>query len=175
MLRLILMIIGLTAACDPYCLVADESLPPSKLPADAVRLLAKADADIAVIRKALVAALQKSQEAATKKGDLDGALAVKAEIERANGQIPTKPKTPVEAPVLAGVYEYTFPTGHRGKLTADAHKRDAFENGNHGDLQAEKDGWVITWGNQTQWEISIEGGMLWVSASDGRSLLSLVK
>lgn len=154
---------------------ADESPPPSKLPADAAKLLTKADADIAVIRKALVAALQKSQEVATKKGDLDGALAVKAEIEKLSGLMPAKPRLPAEPPVLAGVYEYTFPTGHRGKLTADAHKRDAFENGNHGELQAEKEGWVITWGNQTQWEISIEGGSLWVSASDGRSLLSPVK
>jgi|SRR5580692_3743607 hypothetical protein len=156
-------------------LFADEAPPPSKLPADAAKLIAKADADIVAIRKALAAALQKSQEAATKKGDLDGALAVKGKIAEITGQIPAAAKPPAEPPVLAGVYEYTFPTGHRGKLTADAHKRDAFENGNHGDLQAEKDGWVITWGNQTQWEISIEGGMLWVSASDGRSLLSPVK
>lgn len=98
MLRLILMIIGLTAACDPYCLFADES-PPSKLPADSAKLLVKADADIMVIRKTLVVALQKSQEIATKKGDLDGALAIKAKVEELTKQIPVPVKA--AAPVIS--------------------------------------------------------------------------
>jgi len=58
-----------------------------------------------VIRKALIAALTKSQAEATKKGDLDGALAVKARIAEIEKDLPAKAApAPTIEQQLAGTY-----------------------------------------------------------------------
>lgn len=54
----------------------------AKLSADAQRALDKADADIAKVRHTLIQSLTIAQEGATRKGNLDQALAIKQEIER---------------------------------------------------------------------------------------------
>jgi hypothetical protein len=97
-MRLLVTLIGFLLFLPSFA-GADEAAPPSKLPADAAKLITKADADIAAIRHTLVTQLQKSQEAATKKGDLDGALAVKSAIEEMSKLLPVKPKA--VAPVVA--------------------------------------------------------------------------
>lgn len=56
---------------------ADQPLPPA-----AQKAIDKANADIAKVRAALVKELTRTQDAVTKKGDLEGAMAIKAEIER---------------------------------------------------------------------------------------------
>lgn len=70
------------AACVPlFC--ADQ--PP--LPGAAQAALDKAAMDIVKVRQSLVVALTKAQDAATKKGDLEGALAIKDEIAKQNTAI----------------------------------------------------------------------------------------
>lgn len=54
---------------------------PKPLPADAQAAIDAFDKAVAREQAALVTKLQKAQEAATKKGDLDAALAIKARIE----------------------------------------------------------------------------------------------
>jgi hypothetical protein len=100
---------------------ADEAPPPVKLPPDAVKALAKADADIVAIRRALIVQLQKSQEAATKKGDLDGALAVKGKIEEIGKDLPGKA---APAPVEATTVEYQGAFITKATYGTDAHSVD---------------------------------------------------
>lgn len=57
------------------------------LPTSAQNVLDKANADIAKVRMGLIKDLGKAQETATKKGDLDGAMAIKAEIERQSKEL----------------------------------------------------------------------------------------
>lgn len=60
----------------------------AKLSADAQRALDKADADIAKVRHTLVVALTAAQDSATRKGNLDQALAIKQEIEKQEKLVP---------------------------------------------------------------------------------------
>lgn len=57
------------------------------LPATAKNALDKANADIAKVRVGLIKELTKAQDAVTKKGDLEGAMAIKAEIEKQTQEI----------------------------------------------------------------------------------------
>jgi hypothetical protein len=148
---------------------ADEAPPPSKLPPDAVKAVAKADADIVAIRRALIVQLQKSQAEATKKGDLDGALAVKGKIEEIGKEVPAKAAPPPAPLVLQGSYAFDFHTGHRGKL--DVRKHEAWENTNHGDVAPTSSGWTIIWANGSHWDINAEGDTLGATASDGHTAL----
>lgn len=67
----------------------------SKLPTDVQKVLAsyqedvdklnlKRDQEVAKLSEKLVASLEKAQASATKKGDLEGALAIKAELDEVN-------------------------------------------------------------------------------------------
>ena len=88
--------------------------PGAKLPADAQSLLnaealkesllkSKYEADLAALRKELVPKLQRAQDAATRKGDLDGAMAIKAKVAEldpkgsAAGVVADAPLTVVKA------------------------------------------------------------------------------
>ncbi len=51
-----------------------------ELPADAAKAVSRYEADVLKLKATLVLALEKTQDAATKKGDLDAALAIKAKI-----------------------------------------------------------------------------------------------
>lgn len=75
----ILMILVLASFCG--------LIPAADLPAAAQKVMDKATTDIAKVRMELVRDLTKAQEAATKKGDLDGAMAIKAEIEKQNKEL----------------------------------------------------------------------------------------
>ncbi len=70
----------------PLCILILACLcglvPAADLPQAAQTALDKATADIAKVRVGLTKDLTKAQETATKKGDLDGAMAIKAEIEK---------------------------------------------------------------------------------------------
>lgn len=68
---------------------------PKTLPMSAAILVAKAEAEIVKVRTALVESLKKAQADATKKGDLDGALSIKAKIEQVSGDLPAKAAPPV--------------------------------------------------------------------------------
>ncbi len=93
MLRFICLF-ALALLTTPFTCAAE-----SKLPADAAKLVEvfdtdaakiRADAEKAVDKRAaeLTAKLQKAQDAAMKRGDLDGANAIKAAIEKAGGKEP---------------------------------------------------------------------------------------
>jgi len=78
MRNLILTFLVLLITGPAFC----EDAEKTKLPDDAVSALADFDKAVAAKTKELRAKLEKAQEAATKKGNLDGALAVKAAIEK---------------------------------------------------------------------------------------------
>lgn len=106
---LFLLVIIVVAACaadlpqDAQSLLNSESLKETALKA-------KFDADIAALRKELVPKLQKAQEAATKKGDLDGAMAIKAKLAELD---PSSGKSDPSAPVtiVAAAYGLDQKTG----------------------------------------------------------------
>lgn len=152
-------------------LLADESPPPSKLPADAAKLIAKADADIVAIRKTLAAALQKSQEAATKKGDLDGALAVKGKIAEITGQIPAAAKPPAPTEYLAGTFLFTLPDGTTGKMVLKGDKASDLRSGYSGLVTVEAEVTTVRWSNNTSWVITRDGDKLSLSTRDGPAKL----
>jgi len=64
-----------------------ELISAADLPTSAQTALDKAMTDIVKVRQGLIVSLTKAQESATKKGDLEGALAIKAEIERQASQV----------------------------------------------------------------------------------------
>lgn len=70
----VLLVLVLACFCG---LLSAADLPPA-----AQTMLDKANADMAKLRQGLIRDLSKAQETATKKGDLDGAMAIKAEIEK---------------------------------------------------------------------------------------------
>jgi len=78
MRNLILTFLVLLITGPAFC----EDTEKTKLPDDAASALADFDKAVAAKTKELRAKLEKAQEAATKKGNLDGALAVKAAIEK---------------------------------------------------------------------------------------------
>lgn len=92
----------------------------AEMPATAQAALDKATADIAKVRVALVASLTKAQEAATKKGDLDGAMAVKEEIAKQTKLIGPVPATEeAYRKWVVGAWNVKGP-GYTGVWTFDA-------------------------------------------------------
>lgn len=75
----LMMVLVLSCFCG---LISAADLPPA-----AQTMLDKANADMAKVRQGLIRDLSKAQETATKKGDLDGALAIKAEIEKQSKEV----------------------------------------------------------------------------------------
>lgn len=75
----LMMVLVLACFCG---LISAADLPPA-----AQTMLDKANADMAKVRQGLIRDLSKAQETATKKGDLDGAMAIKAEIEKQSKEV----------------------------------------------------------------------------------------
>jgi len=93
----------------------DAASAMSMYEADAANLKADFDKAIATKTKALRVKLEKAQEAATKKGNLDGAMAVKAAIDK----LPkdgTKAPEPLSAAAV-GSWDFASDTGYRSLLT----------------------------------------------------------
>lgn len=78
---LLLMTLSVLFGADEVKLPADAQAALTAYDAKVAKLKADYDAAVAKESDALVAKLQKSQEAATKKGDLDTALALKTRID----------------------------------------------------------------------------------------------
>lgn len=85
------------------CWAGEDKLPPDAQAAidkadKAISVIqSKADAEISKVRQDMIKALTKAQEAATKKGDLNAALAIKAKIDevpRPEVLEPVKPMDP---------------------------------------------------------------------------------
>lgn len=86
LVAILLTTLAITCSADEI----QSTAAPKSLPLPAAMLVAKADADIAKVRKSLVDALTKAQADETRKGSLDGALAIKAKIEELSRDLPTK-------------------------------------------------------------------------------------
>ena len=143
--------------------------PPKSLPMPAAILVAKADQEIVKVRKTLVESLTKAQADATKKGDLDGALSIKAKIEQVSADLPAKAVPVIPPPQFNGAYSFSFPNGHAGRLNVS--KSSAAADAFTGNVMATATGWTITWSNNAQWLVSAEDGVLYASCSDGRCAL----
>ncbi len=80
---LILAILSFTlyAADEPPALPADVQSTIDKADKSIVSIQSKADMEATKVRSDLIAALKKAQETYTKKGDLDAAIHIKAQIE----------------------------------------------------------------------------------------------
>ena len=167
LVAILLTTLAITCGADE---VNATSAPPKTLPMAAAILVAKADQEIVKVRTALVESLKKAQADATKKGDLDGALSIKAKIEEVSKDLPAKAAAPAAPPTLQGVYAFDFHTGHRGKL--EVRKHEAWENTSHGDVMLTSTGWTITWANGSHWDIGVEDGALVATASDGHTALA---
>lgn len=120
------------------------------------------------LRKKLLAA----QEQATKSGDLDKALAIRAAMDK----LPRAPKAAAPIPVLSvrerltgNSFTYDFHNGHRGTL--QIRRGDASTPGHQGAMSNKGAAVIISWDNSTQWDIADQGGDLTVTASDGTSKL----
>lgn len=154
----------------------------TKLPADAQAAVdkadkvisiiqAKADADIDKIRQNLITALTRTQIAVTKKGDLDGANAVKAKIdalekltkdkEDSNDLLATN-----EKPTLAGTWQVIrFDQSVKCQIQVDKDLTSAVQmpNGIKGTV---KD-MVISWEDNSKWTITNNKGKWSAMAIDG--------
>lgn len=165
----------------------DVAAAVATIPDDASKLLSSYSSDIAKIRehadKAVLArtdkvrpALIKAQEAATKRGDLEGALAIKAAIEA----LPTSADFPGGDPQLAkpavafrGSYSYSYPNGHQGFIDVTGRNVTDRTTGIPGTwAQAEKT-ITITWSNGTKWIMSPGSrGTYTSTSSDGLGTLT---
>jgi len=152
-------------------ITAEEAVAPpeSKLNAEASAIVAGYEADVAKIQSDQDQAIQaraekakvglaKAQENATKKGDLDSALAIKDAI----GKLPKGlEKKGLTAPPghannsLTGKYDYVFTNGHKGKLTITGDNAQDIGSGVRGKVTHSKHEYTITWANGTQWTLSM--------------------
>jgi len=150
-------------AADPAPAPARPVTPLAKLPAAVQALVDKADADIAklkekeiadegVRRGVLVAALEKAQSDATKKGDLNAALSIKAKLDEQMALLPKKvvPVVKVEAPVppITGAYKVSGTSWGVTKITLAEKGIAHASNGDAATWRIDKEGaLVITWYN----------------------------
>ena len=132
------------------------------------------DAKVAKLRKDLIPKLQKAQEAATKKGDLEGALAIKAKLVELAPKAEEKPPTDQELKQrLTGTFEYDFHNGHKGQLEIRGGIATEVRSNVQGPVKVADGAMIIEWTNNTQWKIVPKGDAYEVTASDGVSALTV--
>lgn len=166
---LLCLLCTLTYAAD---LPVDAAKLVEVFDADAAKL--RADTEKAIDKKAAVLAnaLQVVQEKLTKKGDLDGALAVKSKIV-ALGAKTEAPATSVSLKQrLVGLFDYSFQNGHKGQLQVRSSEVTEVLTGIQGSLRVVNEASaVIEWSNNTQWKLTAKDGALTLLASDGAGTL----
>lgn len=124
-----------------------------KLPIEAAQLVASYDAEVAKLKATYDAEVQKRasvvreklvkvQEAATKKGNLDAALAVKATVEK----LPMAPKEPKPINPV-GTYKVSASTWAVGTITLKDDGKALAGNGDQGSWKTKADELIITWYN----------------------------
>ncbi len=161
-----------------------------KLPADAQALVDRAgmeefklkadfDAKVYKVRGELVAKLTKLQETVTKKGDLDGAMLLKAKIAELSKDLPEKEVKPVTVQDLkqrlVGTFDYALANGgHRGQIEVRGGAATDVLANIQGEVRIANDKLIIFWGNNTQWQVTDQNGALSAQASDGTSTLTPV-
>lgn len=116
------------------------------IPTAVYALIDQADADVAKVHAALAVKLKKEQDAATKKGDLELALWLKAKIESLQ---------PTQVPVaggnhfasgLFGSWKMTIPaTGYQDVWTFTGKNAVTNNEGNKGTYRVVKDSIIIAW------------------------------
>jgi hypothetical protein len=120
LVAILLTTLALTCSADEILGTATPSVN-KPLPMPAAILVAKADQEIVKVRTALVESLKKAQADATKKGDLDGALSIKAKIEQVSADLPAKP-APVTIEATAVEYQGAYIT--KATYGTEAHSVD---------------------------------------------------
>ncbi len=106
LITILILFLSIAAhAADPAKLPADAETLVNREGMDEFKLKADFDAKVYKLRGDLVAKLTKAQEAATKKGDLDGALALKAKIADLSKDMPEVPAAPISGRVGMVSYE----------------------------------------------------------------------
>lgn len=140
-----LLILLIVALCFAHGAVGAENA----LPADAQKLVAKCDEDVAKAQRALVVGLTKAQEKATKSGNLEAANAIKAKIDETvkllgeNGDLLGGAKLD---PV--GAYKVSNTTWGVSKITLAEKGVARASNGDAATWKIDKNGeLVITWYN----------------------------
>ncbi len=160
----------------------------SKMPLEAQKLIAAYDTDAAKIRAdaekqvdkksvELAVKLAKIQDAATKRGDLEGALALKtkvAAIAPKNDAAPVVSAQDIKRR-FTGVFDYGFSNGHRGQLEVRGSGATDVLTGIQGDLRVVEDVVTVVWGNGTQWKIGMKDDAFTVQAPDGECVLASAK
>ncbi len=155
----------------------------TKLPSDVVALLSACDKDVTKIKTdaEIAVALRmdkmrplliKAQEAATKKGDLDTAMAIKSEVEKL-----AKPETKAVVANdlksrLTGTLSYSMTNGHKGRLVIDGENVTDALGGHKGTLEAAGKSYTLTWDNGSAWDLRlINNKMIAISSVDGQTEL----
>ena len=141
---------------------------------DTEKLQDSFDKDKAKLTDTVVKALQRELDATAKKGDLTGALAIKAKIDELNPGlvfVESKPKV-LRKSELAGLYTFDFNNGHKGILEVKNKSATHLSSGITGTVAVTPDGYRINWSNNTQWGVSYMGAELTASAPDGESKLT---
>ena len=140
----------------------------TKLPTDVQATIDKADSAKAKIEQALVKDLTKLQDAYTKKGSLEVAVAIKARIDALNKNVADllgeKPKAD-KAPDLIGTWQVLRFDGSSKcsiQVTADGVTQVPF--GIKGKLQKNN---AIVWTDNSTWQLTDDKGTWTVQASDG--------
>ena len=176
------------------CLAAEEA----KLPPDAQAAIdkaeksisvaqAKADAEILKVRQELVKALTKAQESATKKGDLNSAMAIKAQIDelaKLTQAALLDPKAgaqqDADEKLLEGVWQVQK-SGWRTTLSIQGTGAVTAGDGTSGTWEIKDGSFTIKWtGLQNRWEaftLPVQTKKSWVGDSWnlGKKTISITK
>ncbi len=145
----------------PISWAAETSLPP-----DAQSAIADYDTKVSKLKGELVAKLQKAQDAATKKGNLEVALAIKGKI--AGLGTDSEDMLGAKAPEpLAGTFTFTLSNGITGKITLTNTKAMDLRAGIPGTVKATDNKTIIHWSNDTEWSITSTDGKLSLETREG--------
>lgn len=150
--------------------------PP--LPIDVQNAVIECDKKVNKAKAELIVKLQKVQDAATKRGDLDLAVLMKKMIaENAPGAEENTGDTPQDLKKrLAGKFNFTLPNGHSGPLEVKGNAATDVPSGIQGDVKIVGEVLTIFWSNNTQWYVIAKDGVLTLKTpNEGCAPLTLVE
>ncbi len=188
---LILLLMTSLIHCEDVLNVAPNKHTPdvnraiAQCETDVAKIKADAEKDILASNEKLRIVLVKGQEAATKKGDLDEALALKGMIEKlpkADQKKPVMSNAAILAQIkgkLKGNLEYAFSGGHKGRLQIDSMSVQDVGSMTGGNFSANEKDYTLLWANGTKWTIGLnsDGDLTGnsLSPNDGDTKLVPVK
>jgi hypothetical protein len=129
--------------------------------------------DIAKLHKDLANRLKPQVDAATRQSDLEGAMAIKAEIASLKGPEVLIP--PDIKDVLTGTLNFTLPNGHCGPLLIQRLSATDVPSGITGNITIADNVATIAWGNNTSWTVTVDGaGVLTVHVQTQSATMTAV-